>query len=191
VEAVGNGSLLVVDGCLLCLTYAGDLLLVKPTPSKFTKRAEIKGLVARDLRTARQAEKLNEPEAEWPYPYGDTDYAPCWAPPAVARGKVYICYSDRLVCYDLMEAGSREPAAAQNPDTGEAGNSSAKPHIATDRPPASANRYLPSKALKPASTAGAGTGHPRSPDSGAIPPGTPPRGGRVGHPANRARDGPG
>ena len=101
-ESTGNGSLLVVDGCLLCLTYAGDLLLVKPTPSKFTKLAEIKGLVARDLWIARQEEKLNEPEAQRPYPYDDLDYAPCWAPPAVARGKLYIHYSDRLTCYDLM-----------------------------------------------------------------------------------------
>ena len=100
-EAVGNGSLLVVDGCLLCLTYSGDLLLVKPTPSKFTKITEIKGFVQRDLWIARQAAKLNEPDAEGG-PYGDNDYAPCWAAPAVARGKLYIHYSNRLTCYDLM-----------------------------------------------------------------------------------------
>ena len=29
------------------------------------------------------------------------DYAPCWASPAVARGKLYIHYSNRLTCYDL------------------------------------------------------------------------------------------
>jgi len=100
-ESTGNGSLLVVDGCLLCLTYSGDLLLVKPDPSKFTKIAEIKGLVTRDLWIDRQAAKLNEPEAK--RSYGDLDYAPCWAPLTVARGKLYIHYSDRLTCYDLMK----------------------------------------------------------------------------------------
>jgi outer membrane protein assembly factor BamB len=99
-EEIGNGSLLVVDGCILCLTYAGDLLLVKPTPSKFTKLTEIKGLVARDPWIGRQAAKLNEPQSK--DSLGDMDYAPCWASPAIARGKLYIHYSDRLTCYDLM-----------------------------------------------------------------------------------------
>lgn len=99
-EDIGNGSLLVVDDCLLCLTYAGDLLLVKPTPSKFTKLTEIKGLVPRELWISRQAARLNEPETK--DSYGDLDYAPCWASPAVARGKLYIHYSDRMTCYDLM-----------------------------------------------------------------------------------------
>ena len=100
-EGIGNGSLLVVDGCLLCLTYAGDLVLVKPAPRRFTKLAEIKGFITRDLWIGRQAAELNEPEED-KGPYGDTDYAPCWASPAVARGKLYIHYSDRLACYDLM-----------------------------------------------------------------------------------------
>ena len=104
-----------------------------------------------------RAERLNDP-AQFKEATGGYGVAPCWTAPTVARGKVYIRYSDRLVCYDLMEAGSRELAATQNPDTGEAGNSPAKPHIVTDRPPASANRYLPGQAPKAASTAGAGTG---------------------------------
>ena len=99
-EKVGNGSALIVDGCLLCLTFAGDLLLVKPTPEKFTRLAEIKGLVTRDLWIGRQAARLNDPDAK--RTYGAADYAPCWAPPVVARGKLYIHYSDRLTCYDLM-----------------------------------------------------------------------------------------
>ena len=101
-EKVGNGSMVVVDGCLLCLTYLGDLLLVKATPSEFTKLAEIKGLVPRDLWIDRQAKKLNEPDLKPRYAYSDMDRAPCWAPPVVARGKLYIRYSDRLTCYDLM-----------------------------------------------------------------------------------------
>lgn len=99
-ESVGNGSLLFVDGCLLCLTYSGDLLLVEPTPNKFTKLAEIKGFINRDLWIGRLAAKLNQPDAD--VSYGDLDYAPCWAAPVVARGKLYIHYSDRLACYDLM-----------------------------------------------------------------------------------------
>ena len=99
-EAVGNGSLVVVDGCLLCLTYSGDLLLLKPTPDKFTKITAIKGLVPRDLWINRLSWKLNEPGVK--ESYGDNDYAPCWAVPAVARGKLYIHYSDRLTCHDLM-----------------------------------------------------------------------------------------
>jgi outer membrane protein assembly factor BamB len=99
-EEVGNGSLLVVDDCLLCLTFSGNLLLVKPSPKEFTKLAEIKGLVARDLWIDRQAAKLNDPPGK--ATYSDLDYAPCWAPPVVARGKLYIHYSNRLTCYDLM-----------------------------------------------------------------------------------------
>ncbi len=96
---IGNGTLIVVDDCLLCLTYAGDLLLVDPTPAKFTKRTEIKAFVTRDPWINRQAAKLNESDKD--HSNGDLDYAPCWAPPAVARGKLYIHYSNRLTCYDL------------------------------------------------------------------------------------------
>jgi len=155
-EKIGEGSMAVVDGCLLCLTYGGDLLLVEPHPEGFKKLAEMKKAISPEAWENHRAERLNDPP-RFKEAVGGFGVAPCWTAPAVARGKVYIRYSDRLACYDLMEAGSRESAAAQNPDTGEAGNSQAKPRIATDRPPASANRYLPSKAPKPASTAGAGT----------------------------------
>jgi hypothetical protein len=100
IEDLGNGSLSVVDNCLLCLTYTGDLLLVQPTPKQFTLITEVKGFVPRDLWIGRQTARLNEPGPG--RTYEELDYAPCWTSPVVARGKLYVHYSDRLACYDLM-----------------------------------------------------------------------------------------
>lgn len=97
-EKIGNGSMAFVDGCLLCLTYGGDLVLVERHPEGFKKLAEMKGVIARDLFQHKRAEKLNDPQADV-----QMQYAPCWAAPTVARGKVYLHYSDRLMCYDLMK----------------------------------------------------------------------------------------
>jgi outer membrane protein assembly factor BamB len=44
-QETGNGNLIIVDDCLLCLTYSGDVLLVDPSPSGFKKLAEMKAAV--------------------------------------------------------------------------------------------------------------------------------------------------
>jgi len=93
-----NGSMAFVDGCLLCLTYGGDLALVEPHPEGFKKLAEMKAVITRDLFQHRRAAKLNDPQA-----HVQEYFAPCWAAPTVARGKLYLHYSDRLICYDLMK----------------------------------------------------------------------------------------
>ena len=98
-ENIGRGSMVCVDGCLLCLTYAGDLVLVEPHPEGFKKLAEVKGLLTPEPWPGAKAAKLNDPLGK----ADPHDLAPCWVAPAVARGKVYLRYGNRLVCYDLMK----------------------------------------------------------------------------------------
>jgi outer membrane protein assembly factor BamB len=87
-KSCGRGTMVLVDGCLLCLTTAGDLLLVDPKPDGFKLVTEWKGACERE---------------KWLH-HGSISHgmAPCWSIPVVARGKLYIHYSDRLICYDLM-----------------------------------------------------------------------------------------
>lgn len=73
--AAGWGTLVAVDGHLLCLTNRGKLVLVQIRPDKFTKVAEF------------QAIKGN----------------PVWTVPVVANGKVYVRFQNKLACYDLMK----------------------------------------------------------------------------------------
>ncbi len=75
-EELGNGSLVWADGCLLCLTYAGKLVLVEARPDAFGKLAEMSVF------------KAGGP--------------PAFASPVVAGGRVYLRYGSRLVCYGLL-----------------------------------------------------------------------------------------
>jgi hypothetical protein len=86
----GCGTLIEVDGCLLCLNYYGnDLWLTEPSPDGFKKITEW---------------KLPIPTEKW-WPPGDYSTQPFWTVPVVARGKLYVRYNDLLVCYDLMHQG--------------------------------------------------------------------------------------
>jgi outer membrane protein assembly factor BamB len=90
-EKTGNGSTLIaVDGCLLGLTYTGDLILVNPSPDGFMKITEWKGAVTRMpwLDKGKVYKK---------------DLAFCWVGPVVAHGKLYLRYDDTLSCYDLLK----------------------------------------------------------------------------------------
>lgn len=71
----GNGTLLFVDGCLLCLSYRGRLGLVEASSGAFKKLADM------DVFPAKGT--------------------PAYAAPAIAYGKVYLRYLDKMVCYDL------------------------------------------------------------------------------------------
>lgn len=76
------GTLVLVDGHLLCLTSTGKLMLVKPDPNKYLKVAQFQtGLKVAD----------HPPKQQF-----------VWTPPVVADGKVYVRYSEQLICYDLM-----------------------------------------------------------------------------------------
>jgi outer membrane protein assembly factor BamB len=75
---VGWGTLVLVDGHLLCLDIKGNLYLVRPDPGGFVKVAEF----PKAISGARN---------------------PCWTAPVVANGKVYLRYRQRLICYDLRE----------------------------------------------------------------------------------------
>ena len=80
--------MLEVDGCLLCLTYTGDLWLLAPSPDGFKKVTEWKGAIKQE---------------PWWTSNGGKGPAPCWTIPVIARGKLYLRYSNTLTCYDLMK----------------------------------------------------------------------------------------
>lgn len=67
-------TLLKIDGHALSLGENGELRLFKLTPTKY------------------------EEAARWEPP--DLEY-PCWAPPAVSRGLLYVRGKRKLVCYEL------------------------------------------------------------------------------------------
>jgi len=74
---IGWGTLVHVDGHLLCQDIKGNLFLVKPDPNQFVKVAE--------LRMA----------------LGEVTH-PAWTVPTVANGKLYLRYMQRLICYEFV-----------------------------------------------------------------------------------------
>ena len=75
---IGVGSVLYVDGHLLCLDVKGNLFLVAPSPEGFKKAAEFPEAIP-DVRKE------------------------AWTPPVVANGKLYLRYRQTLICYELTE----------------------------------------------------------------------------------------
>jgi outer membrane protein assembly factor BamB len=101
-KKTGCGSVVEVDGCLLCLTYGGDLWLLDPSPDGFKKITEWKGAVKIQpwwRHTGSPAGVAIVPEVPLA---AKIPGAPCWTVPVIARGKLYLRYSDTLTCYDLM-----------------------------------------------------------------------------------------
>ena len=70
-------TLLKIDGHVMSLGENGELRLIKPTPEKYDEIAR------------------------WEIP--DLPY-PCWAPPAVSRGLLYLRGKGRLAAYELIPA---------------------------------------------------------------------------------------
>ena len=89
-ERTGCGNVIEVDGNLICLTYTGDLWLVDPSPDGLKKVTEWKGAIPQQPWRSMGAKDLKNP-------------APCWTTPVVARGKIYLRYSDSMACYDLTK----------------------------------------------------------------------------------------
>lgn len=79
-ERTRRSTITKIDGHLLVLTEDGTLMLVKPSAEKFDKVAEWNEKDNPDLR------------------------APCWAPPVVARGLLYVRGKGKLCCYELIPA---------------------------------------------------------------------------------------
>lgn len=73
-----RSTLTKIDGHLIVLTEDGTLMLVKPNAEKFDKVAEWNEKDNPDLRS------------------------PCWAPPVVARGLMYVRGKGKLCCYELI-----------------------------------------------------------------------------------------
>jgi outer membrane protein assembly factor BamB len=71
------GTIIYVDGYLICFDVKGNLYLVKPNPKEFQKVGEIKKAM-------------------------DDVKNPAWTAPIVANGKLYLRYLQHLVCYNLV-----------------------------------------------------------------------------------------
>ncbi len=73
-------TLTKIDGHMLCLAEDGTLSLYKLNPKK--------------------AERV----AVWEERFNEDLLSPCWAPPVVARGLLYLRGRGKLVCYELIPA---------------------------------------------------------------------------------------
>jgi outer membrane protein assembly factor BamB len=93
IEKTGQAAIIAVDGHLLGLNFDGDLFLIEARPDKFNKVAEIKSIIKSDP-WMHHGIKYS--------PWGYTK-APFWSMAIVARGNVYVRYSDTLACFSLME----------------------------------------------------------------------------------------
>jgi hypothetical protein len=76
------GTLVAVDGYLLCFGNRGALCLVERRPDRFAKTAEFTVIEGRRPKD-------------------------CFTGPVIARGKLYLRHRDRLLCYELT--ASAEP----------------------------------------------------------------------------------
>ena len=76
-DNLGMGTLIFVDGHIICQDLKGNLFLVKPNPAKFELIGEIESAI-------------------------DDVKNPAWTAPSIANGKLYLRYLQRLVCYDLV-----------------------------------------------------------------------------------------
>jgi outer membrane protein assembly factor BamB len=72
-EPMGCGSVLFVDGLLMCMSNRGRLSLVKPDPKRMSKLTEFQAIGGH----------------------------PVWTVPVIARGRLYVRSSDKLICYSL------------------------------------------------------------------------------------------
>jgi outer membrane protein assembly factor BamB len=73
---IGQGTTTFADGHLICLDIKGNLFLIQPNPSGFTKVGEIKSAIA-DVKN------------------------PAWTVPVVANGKLYLRYLQQVIYYQL------------------------------------------------------------------------------------------
>ena len=83
-------SLLYADGHFVCLTEAGQLLLIKANPEKFDP-------VAKGVPTAKE-----EPVGNLDLPESKLLIYPCWAAPILSHGLLYIRGRDQLACLELI-----------------------------------------------------------------------------------------
>lgn len=74
---VGHGTVVRVDGHLLCLDGKGNLFLVRPDPKAFKKIAEMPDALPNVSRYS-------------------------WTRPVIANGRLYLRYRQTLICYDLI-----------------------------------------------------------------------------------------
>ncbi len=77
-DQLGMGTIIYADGSIICLDLKGNLFRIKPNPEKLELTGEIAGAIE-DVKN------------------------PAWTAPAIANGKLYLRYLQRLVCYKLTD----------------------------------------------------------------------------------------
>ena len=80
-----------MDGHFICLTEAGELILLRATPEKYDELARV---TLRDRSRTGPFLPGAGPPALLRYP--------CWAAPVLAHGLLYVRGEDRLVCLELI-----------------------------------------------------------------------------------------
>jgi outer membrane protein assembly factor BamB len=79
-RGLGRASFLMADGHLVALGERGDLALIEVSPERYVEKAR-----ARVLQY------------------------PCWTPPVLAHGRLYLRSENRLVCLDLRQGSAQGP----------------------------------------------------------------------------------
>lgn len=93
---LGRAALTYADGHLLVLTETGRLLLVKASPERFQKVAEV------DLGTGARAENsLAKGGATAAPADGPRLRFPAWNAPVLARGRLYLRGKDQVLCLSV------------------------------------------------------------------------------------------
>lgn len=94
-KKLGYGTMVLIDGHLLCLSDKGRLALIKPDPASCKVVSEFQAI----------------------------DSKPVWTMPIVARGSLYIRYANRLICYALANTGkpTSKNVSASKPESGKNG----------------------------------------------------------------------
>jgi outer membrane protein assembly factor BamB len=91
---LGRSSLLLVDGCLICLSEHGTLRLLRANPKKYDL---VSKLLLKDRRHEKEREALG-------LPLPRLLRYPAWSAPILSHGLLYARGTDRLVCLELIPA---------------------------------------------------------------------------------------
>ena len=94
---MGRSSLLLVDGCLICLSEHGTLRLLRANPKKYDL---VSKLLLKDRRHEKERKELGLPQPRL------LRY-PAWSAPILSHGLLYARGTDRLVCLELIPAKNK------------------------------------------------------------------------------------
>jgi outer membrane protein assembly factor BamB len=85
-----RSSLLLIDGCLICLSETGEVRLLNVNPEKYDELSRLDFVWKGKPEERIPLKTLLKP--------------PCWAAPIVSHGLLYLRGDDRLICLELIPA---------------------------------------------------------------------------------------